>query len=70
VRHEGRHFSQLTLHTGGPLRWRAVFPGSYAGLVVDGQILPAQGSLNWAGQPESAVILQIQPGETHRIHTV
>jgi hypothetical protein len=70
VRHEGRHASQLTLHTGGPLRWRAVFPGSHAGLVVDGQVMPAQPSLNWAGQPESAVMLPIQPGETHRVHTV
>jgi hypothetical protein len=62
VRHEGKRKTSLTLGTGGPVFWKAVFDGAWPALEVDGAPRAASTGTDEAGRPISWVTVEISAG--------
>lgn len=67
LRHEGRMSTRLTNGSGSWAAWRAVFPGSFDTLFVDGQPVAATSRLTLAGEIESFVRVELSMGETRTV---
>jgi hypothetical protein len=65
VRHDGRRRTTMSSEAGGPVRWRARFPGAHARLMVDGTPKIARRSRGEDGHVASYVDVTVRPGERH-----
>jgi hypothetical protein len=64
VRHDRLTETRFENESGGLIRWRAVFPGLYEGLLVGGELTTAESRRGAGGDFESFVVLQVPPGNT------
>ncbi|GGG66323.1 hypothetical protein [Edaphobacter dinghuensis] len=64
VRHEGERSTKLTNQGTKALVWRAVFPGSFAALLVGGKPLKAHAGSAYRGEATSSVEVMVPAGDT------
>jgi Mannosylglycerate hydrolase MGH1-like glycoside hydrolase domain len=69
VRQISHHETRFENEAGPSLRWRAVFPGKYTSLLVDGDSLPATARPSPTGGVESYVTLDVEPGRVRVVRT-
>ncbi len=71
VQHNGLTESRLQNRSGKAIRWRAVFPGAYEVLEVDGRTSVAQVRHTDRGDPETFLVTQVDAGKqvTVRVET-
>jgi hypothetical protein len=62
VTHVGAAETTFSNQTGPPIEWKAAFQGSFRTLTVDGKAMPARIEPNAVGDPESYVVVRVQPG--------
>jgi hypothetical protein len=67
VRHSGRDTSTLLNESGPELIWRACFPESRKGLVVDSETTAALTGVRPSGVPETLVTVHVKPGESRTV---
>jgi len=61
--HAGLTSSTFVNQRGGPIKWKAAFPGKLTTLIVDGQALASSVEEDPAGHPESYVVVEVGPSQ-------
>jgi hypothetical protein len=69
VRHTGLTKTQFTNESGPAIQWKAGFPSTSSTLLVDGKNKKAQKGYRLGGDPESYVVLTVQPGQTATVQS-
>ena len=67
VEHNGLTGTRLSNESGEPIRWRAVFPGAYDALEVDGRKVTAEIRYTDRGDPETYAIAQVGVGQASTV---
>lgn len=69
VRHEGRQKTVLTNEGNTDLDWKAVLPGSFATLTVNGKAIQAHSEPDCFGHPLTWVKIGVKPGASSSVET-
>jgi hypothetical protein len=67
VHHTGRAETQFTNQAGPTLTWRAALPGAHPQLVVDGKSTRAERGQRRDGEPESHILVRVEPGQRRTV---
>ncbi|HEY1646677.1 MAG TPA: hypothetical protein VGF96_01750 [Terracidiphilus sp.] len=67
VRHDGERKTVLTNHEETVVDWEAVFPGSFATLIVNGKSTKAHNGSRYFGHALTWVRVLVQPGKSARV---
>jgi hypothetical protein len=69
LRHDGNYSTVLENQEGVDLKWKAIFPGIFDVLIVDGQSVPAKQGVTLSGLGTSCVDVVLKAGQSIRITT-
>lgn len=69
ISHAGLTASTFINQSGPAIDWKATFRGSFHTLVVDGKAMPAQPEQGGDGNPESFVVVSVEPGRKITVGT-